>query len=82
MYQAAVSVREHDLRPYLSEIRCPVTAAHGILDKTRTMEHVKMLQDGIPQIKVKLLDGGHTVVVEDREHWVDALKELILETEK
>lgn len=82
VYQAAVSVRQHDLRPQLGKIKCPVIVAHGILDKTRTMEHVKMLQDHIAGCSVRQLYGGHTIVVEDRKHWVEALKDLIREVQQ
>lgn len=77
VYQSSKTLREHDLRPQLKQITCPVTIAHGILDKTRTMEHVNMLAEGIRHAEVVLLNGGHTIMVEDRNHWVNALMRLI-----
>lgn len=77
VYQAAKTLREHDLRPQLGKITCPVVVAHGILDRTRTLEHVRMITDGVKDTQVYLLDGGHTIMVEDREEWVAVLKCLI-----
>lgn len=82
VYQSSKTLREHDLRPGLSKITCPVVIAHGSLDKTRTMTHVQMLTDGIADTEVFLLDGGHTIMVEDRENWVDKLNYLIQKAEK
>lgn len=82
VYQASKTLREHDLRPNLGKISCPVVIAHGSLDKARTMEHVKMLTDGIPNTEVFLLDGGHTIMVEDHEGWVEKLNYLILKVDK
>ncbi len=77
VYQSTKTLREHDLRPCLSRIACPVVIAHGILDKTRTKEHVRMLVEGISDTEVVYLNGGHTIMVEDRENWVRTLNHLI-----
>ncbi|MCD7906830.1 MAG: alpha/beta fold hydrolase [Clostridium sp.] len=77
VYQASTTLREHDLRPDLPKISCPVMIAHGSLDKARTMEHVKMLTDGIADTEVFLLNGGHTIMVEDHDTWVEKLNYLI-----
>lgn len=77
VYQSSKTLREHDLRPGLSRITCPVVIAHGSLDKTRTMAHVKMMTDGIADTEVFLLDGGHTIMVEDHDGWVEKLNYLI-----
>lgn len=82
VYQSSKTLREHDLRPNLGKITCPVVIAHGSLDKTRTMEHVKMLTDGIPDTEVFLLNGGHTIMVEDHENWVEKLNYLIQKVDK
>lgn len=82
VYQSSKTLREHDLRPDLGKIDCPVVIAHGSLDKARTMEHVKMLTDGIPDTEVFLLDGGHTIMVEDHEGWVEKLNYLIQKVDK
>lgn len=82
VYQSSKTLREHDLRPNLGKITCPVVIAHGSLDKTRTMEHVKMLTDGIADTEVFLLDGGHTIMVEDHESWVEKLNYLIQKVDK
>lgn len=82
VYQSSKTLREHDLRPYLGKISCPVVIAHGSLDKARTMEHVKMLTDGIPDTEVFLLNGGHTIMVEDHESWVEKLNYLIQKVDK
>lgn len=80
VYQSAKTLRENDLRPYLQKIHCPVVIAHGVLDKTRTEEHVNMLVKGIADTEVFYLNGGHTVMVEDRDNWVKALNHLIHKT--
>ena len=77
VYEAAKTLREHDLRPRLGKITCPVVVAHGILDRTRTLEHVRMITDGVKDTQVHLLDGGHTIMVEDRDEWVAILNCLI-----
>ena len=77
VYQSSKTLREHDLRPDLGKIACPVVIAHGSLDKARTLEHVKMLTDGIADTEVFLLNGGHTIMVEDRDNWVEKLNYLI-----
>lgn len=82
VYQSSKTLREHDLRPELKQIACPVVIAHGSLDKARTLEHVKMLTDGIADTEVFLLDGGHTIMVEDHENWVEKLNYLIQKTER
>lgn len=76
-YQAAKTLREYDLRPELHRIQCPVTVAHGKLDRTRTLDHVKMLTDGIRQARVCLLEGGHTIMVDDEAGWLEELNHLI-----
>lgn len=82
VYQSSKTLREHDLRPGLSKITCPVVIAHGSLDKARTLEHVKMLTDGIPDTEVFLLNGGHTIMVEDHDNWVEKLNYLIQKVDK
>ena len=77
VYQSTKTLREHDLRPQLGKITCPVTIAHGIFDKTRTKEHVKMLEEGIRHARVVYLEGGHTIMIEDRQRWVEELIRLI-----
>lgn len=80
VYQSTKTLREHDLRPDLQKINCPVIIAHGVLDKTRTKEHVDMLVKGIADTKVFYLNGGHTIMIEDRDNWIKALKYLIDKT--
>lgn len=82
VYQSSKTVREHDIRSQLGQITCPVTIAHGMLDKTRTMQHVDMLREGIPQAEFIPLHGGHTIMIEDRAGWVKALNQLIEKVEK
>lgn len=77
VYEAARTLREHDLRPQLEKITCPVVIAHGILDRTRTLEHVRMITDGVRDTRVHLLNGGHTIMVEAQEEWVAILKCLV-----
>ncbi len=77
VYEAAKTLREYDLRPELYRIHCPVTVAHGKLDKNRTLEHVRMLKEGIPQARVYLLHGGHTIMVDDPGSWLALLKQLM-----
>jgi len=38
---------------------------------------VKMLTDGIADTEVFLLNGGHTIMVEDHDTWVEKLNYLI-----
>lgn len=82
VYQSSKTLREHDLRPGLPKITCPVVIAHGSLDKARTLDHVKMLTDGIPDTEVFLLNGGHTIMVEDHDNWVEKLNYLIQKVDK
>lgn len=81
VYQAAKTLREYDLRPGLKEITCPVMIAHGKMDTTRTLKHVEMMRQGITGSTVYLLNGGHTIMVEDREPWVMILNKLIQKVE-
>ena len=77
VYQAAYSLRQMDISSQLSQLKCPVTIAHGVLDTSRTPQHAEQLRQLIPGAKLVWLDGGHTIMVEDREGWQKELNELI-----
>ncbi len=78
--ECATAVREINLAPRLGEITCPVLLAHGKLDTTRTESHVNVLRNGISDIEVCYLDGGHTIMVEDRITYQEKLIEFVNRT--
>lgn len=71
------SLRELDLREALVKVTCPVVIAHGIDDRTRPVTHAQMLKDCLPQADLRLIPGGHTVMVENKSGWQAALDELL-----
>lgn len=75
--QSTISCRVHDLRGELHKIKCPVVIAHGRLDATRREEHVRQMVEGIKDTEVFWLDGGHTIMQEDRENYVKVLQYLL-----
>lgn len=76
--QAALAVlrsqRDLDLTPRLTELRCPVTIVHGVLDQARTVDGAHELAADIPGARLRLVDTGHTPVYEAP----DAVAEEIL----
>ena len=41
-----------------------------------------MMQEGISDVEINLLNGGHTIMAEDREQWVLILNKLIQKVER
>ena len=80
VYQAAYSLRQIDISSQLSQLSCSVTIAHGVLDTSRTPQHADQLRQLIPGAKLVWLDGGHTIMVENRTGWQKELDELIEKT--
>jgi pimeloyl-ACP methyl ester carboxylesterase len=78
--QSTISCRMHDLRGDLHRIKCPVVIAHGKLDGTRRKEHVQQMVEGIYNTEVFWLDGGHTIMQEDRENYIKVLHYLLYKT--
>ena len=68
-----LSSRTLDLEPDLQRVKCPVLIAHGKDDLVRRECHVEVLRNNLPDVEVRYLDGGHTIMVEDREHYTKAL---------
>ncbi|MEW4411623.1 alpha/beta hydrolase [Clostridium sp. AN503] len=76
-FQITTSVRQVDFREGLKRFHKPVVLAHGSLDKSRTMEHVNMILEAMPQTKVFFMEAGHTSVVESKAEWQEALWALL-----
>ena len=76
-YQVSTSLRQVDYREGLRQVRFPVVIAHGKDDKTRTLAHVEMMTTSMPHAEVFLLDGGHTIMVENKPQWQEALNHLM-----
>lgn len=55
-----------DFREGLKLFHKPVVLVHGTLDKTRTLDHVNMIREAMPQTKVFFMEAGHTSVVESK----------------
>ena len=72
-YACTASVRTIDLEPCLKDIQCPVLLAHGKDDQVRRQCHVDVLKNGIPNIELCYLDGGHTVMVEAHTQYLEKL---------
>lgn len=68
-YGLSSSLREIDLRSDLRRVTCPIVIAHGVTDKYRTAEHAKMIRDAAPQTEFFPIQGGHTVMVDNKEEW-------------
>jgi pimeloyl-ACP methyl ester carboxylesterase len=75
-YQAALSLRETDLREEAAGITCPVIIAHGIYDKRRLKEHALEMNRVIKHSRIIWLEGGHTIMVDDGEGYAKALTVL------
>ena len=78
--ECTTKVREIDLAPRLGEIVCPTLLLHGRFDTSRTESHVDVLRKGIKDIEVRYLDGGHTIMVEDRVNFQNALIDFVERT--
>ena len=76
-YEVSSSLRQVDYREGLKAVRCPVVIAHGKDDKTRTLAHVEMMTSSMPHAEVFLLEGGHTIMVENKPGWQRALDHLM-----
>ena len=76
-YEVSYSLRQVDYREGLKAVRCPVVIAHGKDDKTRTLAHVEMMTSSMPHAEVFLLEGGHTIMVENKPGWQRALDHLM-----
>lgn len=79
-YEATYSLRQLDLLPMLNKIKCPVVLAHGKNDKARTLEHVKELRNNIEDIEVFIMEGGHTVMLENIKEWNNAFHKLLMKS--
>lgn len=80
-YQITTSVRQVDFREGLKQFHKPVVLAHGTLDKSRTMDHVNMILEAMPQTEVHFMEAGHTSVVESKAEWQTALSALLKKVE-
>lgn len=58
------SQRDLDLTPRLTQLRCPVTIVHGVLDRARPVEQAYELAADIPGARLRLADTGHSPVYE------------------
>ena len=76
-FSISSSLRQVDYREALKSFHAPVTLAHGQDDTRRTIEHVQMMKDCMPQSDICLLPGGHTIMVENKEGWQQALNGLL-----
>lgn len=75
--EVLTSQRDLDLSGRLSEVRCPVTVLHGVLDRARTPAHARQIADGVPDGQARWARTGHTVLVEDPPAAADALLGLL-----
>jgi pimeloyl-ACP methyl ester carboxylesterase len=76
-YEGTLSLRQTDLQEEAKTISCPVVIAHGIYDTRRTKEHAERIQKSIPQARIIWLKGGHTIMVDDKQGYMEALNNLI-----
>ena len=76
-FQITTSVRSVDFRQSLKKYHNPVVVAHGTLDKGRSMEHVNMMTEAMPQAEVFLFEAGHTSVIENKPEWQKAFFRLL-----
>lgn len=76
-YEISRSLREVDYTEALQAVTCPVMIAHGRLDKARTQAHVEMMTRSMPHAMVTYLEGGHTIMVENKEGWQQAFFTLL-----
>lgn len=81
-YEVSRSLREVDYSEKLKAVSCPVVIAHGTLDTARTQAHVDMMTDCMPQAKVFYLEGGHTIMVENKEEWQRAFFILLADVKR
>ncbi|MBO4887304.1 MAG: alpha/beta hydrolase [Firmicutes bacterium] len=76
-YEGALSLRQTDLREAAKAIKCPVTIAHGKLDKRRSEYHVQQMKESMPQANVVMLEGSHSIMLDDPEGFTAALTDLL-----
>ena len=76
-YEISLSLRNVDFRQDLTHYHHPVVIAHGKADTSRTIAHVEMMKTAMPQAEVFLLDGGHTIMVENKQDWQKAFDHLL-----
>ncbi len=77
-YMISYSLRQIDYREDLKQYRGEVRSEEHT---SRTMAHVEMMKQSMPQAEVILLNGGHTVMVEDKDGWQQALNGLVKRVE-
>jgi len=67
---------EVDLRPLLREIRVPTLVIHANRDAAVPFAEAKIIAGGIPDAKLKVLDGNNHILFEHEPAWPIFLEEI------
>ncbi|GHO49479.1 alpha/beta fold hydrolase [Ktedonospora formicarum] len=65
-----------DLAEDLPKLNMPAVVVHGKHDQARTLAHAELLVHHLPHAELRLLDSGHTPMVEVPEAYVEAVRRL------
>jgi 3-oxoadipate enol-lactonase len=74
--QALTSQTTLDLTKDLPKIRVPVMVVHGRYDQARSLAHAQLLVEHLPHAELRVLDCGHTPMVERRPAFEQAVQRL------
>jgi 3-oxoadipate enol-lactonase len=74
--QALTSQAALDLAEELPKIRVPAMVVHGRYDQARPLAHAELLIERLPHAELRILDCGHTPMVERPSDFEQAVRRL------
>jgi len=74
--QVLTSQATLDLTPALPTLTMPVMVVHGRYDQARPIAHAELLVKHLPHAELRLLDTGHTPMIEAASEFEQALQHL------
>ncbi|GHO55919.1 alpha/beta fold hydrolase [Ktedonobacter robiniae] len=66
-----------DLAGDLPKLTMPTVVVHGTHDQARTIAHAEFLVEHLPHAELRLLDAGHTPMVEAPAAYEQAVQRLL-----
>jgi pimeloyl-ACP methyl ester carboxylesterase len=76
--QVLTSQVELDLVDALPTLSMPVMVVHGRYDQARPVAHAELLAERLPHAELRLLDTGHTPMVEAPDAFAQAVRDLCI----
>src|SRR5262249_52130982 len=78
--EALTSQAALDLADELPKLTMPVMVIHGRYDQARPVAHAEFLASHLPHAELRMLETGHTPMVEDAAAYEQALLRLCAKT--